>query len=66
VVEPDTESPHAATWLTAQTRLAATAVRQAAPIDASPLTLVVAASAGGGMTYRDLLLSVTTGTISAW
>jgi len=51
VVEPDTESPHAATWLTAQTPLTATAARHPDRIDARPVTLVVAASAGGGVMH---------------
>ena len=45
------DSPHAATRQTAQTPLAANAARPLDLIDASPVPLVAAASAGGGMTW---------------
>jgi hypothetical protein len=45
------ESPHAATRQTAQTPLAANAARPLDLIDASPVPLVAAASAGGGKTH---------------
>jgi hypothetical protein len=50
MVGPDMESPHAATRQTAQTPLAANAARPLDLIDASPVPLVAAASAGGGKT----------------
>jgi len=54
VVGPDTESPHAATRQRAQTPLAANAAGHLDRIDASPVPLVVAASAGGEKThFRD-------------
>jgi len=52
MVEPNTASPHAATRQTAQTPLAANAARHPDYIDASPVPLVAAASAGGVKTRR--------------
>jgi hypothetical protein len=51
MVGSDMESPHAATRQRAQTLLAANAARPLDLIDASPVPLVAAGSAGGDKTH---------------